>query len=75
MVAYLRLISAYTSYQLERVPMEVLDFAYYHLLKDKTETEVRKELSKKGWKNIKDQDYIFKSIGAVIDANDLRRMD
>lgn len=46
---YFKLASTLTKYIIERVPPEVVDFTFYHLLKDKTEEEVRAELAKKGW--------------------------
>ncbi len=37
LIGMLRLISSLTNYQLERVPMPVVDFAFYHFVKEKTE--------------------------------------
>ena len=74
-VGVLRLVSNLTAYQLERVPMEVVDFAYYHFVKEKTEDQVRSELSKMGWAEKQDQDEVFESIGAVQGATELRRME
>ncbi|GAB3540228.1 hypothetical protein GCM10027443_37860 [Pontibacter brevis] len=71
----LRLVSNLTSYQLERVPMEVVDFAFYHFVKEKTEDQVRTELSKMGWTEEQDQDEVFESIGAVQGATELNRME
>ncbi len=71
----LRLGSNLTSYQLERVPMEVVDFAYYHFIKKKTEHQVRFELSKMGWTEKRDQDDVFESIGAIQGAALLNRME
>lgn len=70
----LKLITSITVYQLERIPTEVVDFAYYHLVKDKTEIEVRKELSSKGWSEKQCQDEVFEAIGAIHDATELNRM-
>jgi len=74
-VGVLKLASALTAYQLERVPMEVVDFAFYHFVKEKTEAQVRTELSKMGWTAAQDQDEVFKSIAAVQEVNDLKRME
>lgn len=72
-VALLRLISNIALYQLDRVPKEVWDFAFYHLVKDKTENEVRVELSKKGWSEKRNQDEVFEAIGAIHDVKELSR--
>ena len=40
-----------------------MDFAYYHFVKGKDENGVRKELAKKGWSNVKDQDDVFEAMG------------
>ena len=74
-VGNLRLISSLTSYQLQRVPIEVVDFAYYHFVKEKTEDQVRTELSKMGWVKAQDQDEVFESIGAMQGATELMRME
>lgn len=71
----LRLASSLTSYQIERVPMEVVDFAYYYFVKKKTDNQVRTELSKMGWIEKQDQDEVFESIGAINGATELNRME
>lgn len=72
-VALLRLISNITSYQLNRIPGEVIDFAFYHFLKDKTENEVRIELSQKGWSEKRNQDEVFEAIVAINEVKELSR--
>ena len=74
-VGVLRLSSSLISYSLERVPMEVVDFAYYHFVKDKTENQVRAELAKMGWNKSQDQDEVFESIGALQGATEMNRME
>ncbi|HAA12186.1 MAG TPA: hypothetical protein DCE41_10995 [Cytophagales bacterium] len=74
-IGMLRLASNLTSYQLERVPMEVVDFAFYHFVKNKTENQVRSELSKLGWTEEQDQNEVFESIGALQVATELNRME
>lgn len=74
-VGILRLSSALISYSIDRVPMEVMDFAYYHFVKEKTEDQVRDELSKKGWSKKQEQDEVFESIGAMQGANEMNRME
>lgn len=74
-VGILRLSSSLISYSLERVPIEVVDFAYYHFVKEKTEDQVRAELAKMGWDKTQDQDEVFESIGALQGATEFRRME
>jgi hypothetical protein len=64
-IAYTRVATHLTQYQLERVPMEVVNFAFYHFLKGKTEQEVRQKLFQKGWTNKEDQNNVFVSIGII----------
>ncbi len=72
-ITTLRVILSLTKYQLERIPPEVRDFAYYHFVKDKTEKQVREELSKMGWNNSQNQDEVFESIGAIDTSIELSR--
>lgn len=62
-------------HQLERVPMEVVEFASYHFVKEKTESQVRFELSKLGWTEKQDQDEVFESIGTIQERNEINRME
>jgi len=64
-ISYVQLASHLTQFQLERVPMEVVDFAVYHFVKGKDDNEVRRELSKMGWSKEEDQNDVFESIGAL----------
>lgn len=73
-IAYIQLTSRLIQYRLEKVPMEVVDFAFYHFVKGKNESEVRHELSKMGWSNKEDQDDIFTAIGAIQDRHELNRI-
>lgn len=75
LIGILRLSSSLISYSLERVPMEVVDFAYYHFVKEKTEEQVRTELAKMGWNKSEDQDEVFESIGALQGATEMNRME
>ena len=61
-ISYAEFIPSLVKLQIERVPLEVVDFAYYHFLKGKTEEQVRVELSKMGWNEELDQDEVFESI-------------
>jgi hypothetical protein len=74
-VGVLRLSSSLISYLLERVPTEVIDFAYYYFVKDKTEDQVRDELSKMGWTEKQDQEEVFEAIEAIQGATEMNRME
>lgn len=74
LISYVRLASIVTRYKIERIPAEVVDFAFYNAVKDKAEEEIRNELSAKGWKNKQNQDEIFEAIGAIQDANELSKI-
>lgn len=74
LISYLRLFSIVTSYKIERVPIEVVDFAFYHLVKDKTEQEVRNELSKKGWTHKQNQDEVFEAIEGIQVGKELSKI-
>ncbi|KFF12736.1 hypothetical protein IW15_08040 [Chryseobacterium soli] len=71
---YLRIIAVLTKYIIERVPIEVVDFAYYHVVKEKSEQEVRSELSKKGWSDKQNQDEVLEAIGGLHAAKELNRI-
>lgn len=71
---YLKIISILTKFTIERVPIEVVDFAYYHFVKEKTEEEVRNELAKKGWTNKINQDEVFEAIGGFQTATEIHRI-
>ncbi|UKB83377.1 hypothetical protein LF887_20550 [Chryseobacterium sp. MEBOG06] len=71
--AYLKIVTVFTKYLIERVPIEVVDFTYYFLLKDKSEEEIRKELAKKGWSDIKNQNEVFEAVGGWQNATQLNR--
>ena len=64
-IAYLLMVTSLINYIAERVPQEVVDFAYYHFLKNKTESQVRNELIKMGWVTKECQDEVFMAIEAI----------
>lgn len=74
LLASVRLFHIYTNYQFERVPIEVIDFAFYHGVKEKTEIEIRNELAKMGWTETQDQNEVFEAIGAIQDSMEVERM-
>ncbi len=73
-VAYLRILSIIIAYQLGKIPIEVLDFCSYHLIKGKSENEIRIELSKKGWTTKENQQEVFEAIGAIYGSMELSRL-
>lgn len=58
---------------IDRVPMEVVDYTYFQIMQGKNETQVRSELSKKGWKDKGLQDMVFEAMGAISEAMELNR--
>lgn len=73
-LALLRLISILTTYQIERIPNEVLDFGAYYFIKGKSEVEIRNELSKKGWTTVENQNEVFEALSAVGEKFELIRL-
>ncbi|AZA48489.1 hypothetical protein EG346_09965 [Chryseobacterium carnipullorum] len=71
---YLKIIAVLTKYIIGRVPIEVVDFAYYHLVKEKSEEQIRSELAKKGWPDKKNQDEVLEAIGGWQNATELNRV-
>ncbi len=71
---YLQIVATLTKYIIGRVPIEVIDFAYYHLIKEKSEKEIRSELAMKGWSDKKNQDEVFEAIGGMQNAIELNRI-
>ena len=73
-VTLLRTVSAVVVYQMERTPSDVVDFAYYHFVKGKSESEVRLELSRMGWTDHRCQTEVIESISAVGERQELIRV-
>lgn len=72
-IGLLKLVSGIIKHQLSRIPPEVLDFAVYLFIKEKSEDQVRTELSKFGWSKNQDQNYVIEAVGAIGDAQEMRR--
>lgn len=70
LVGTLRLISGLNDYILKRVPEEVVNFTFFHFVKNKTENEVRDELSQKGWSTEQSQNEVFEAIVAIQGINE-----
>lgn len=73
-IATVFVIGHLTKFQLNRIPPEVIDFAFYHFIKDKTEDQVRHELASKGWTNKQNQDEVFEAIGALQTSQEFNRV-
>ncbi|EDM45094.1 hypothetical protein SCB49_03199 [unidentified eubacterium SCB49] len=53
------------NYMIEKIPEKVLEYTIYLFDIGKQESEVRAELSQKGWNEKSDQDEIFEALGAI----------
>ena len=73
-LSHLKLFDILIAYSMERVPSDVVDFAYYHSIKGKSEEGVRKELTKKGWSDVKNQAEVFAAIEAYQNTDKLNRI-
>lgn len=58
---------------IDRVPMTVIDHAYFHFMQGKSETDVRGELHSKGWKEKGAQDMVFEAMSAISESMELDR--
>lgn len=70
---YINLTRILTSYVIQRIPTEVIDFAFYHFVKGKDEVEVRAELSSLGWTNEQNQNEVFEAIEGIQGINEMNR--
>lgn len=68
-----KLVSGIIKHQLSRIPPEVLDFVIYLFIKDKSEEQVKMELSKREWSNSVDQNYVMEAVGAMGVVQEMRR--
>ena len=53
------------NYMIEKIPEKVLEYTIYLFDIGKQESEVRAELSQKGWNKKSDQDDIFEALGSI----------
>ena len=72
-ISWITFIRSIIKFLIERVPPEVVNFAYYHIVKGKTEEQLRAELSSMGWADTLNQDEVFESIDALQGATELNR--
>jgi hypothetical protein len=74
-ISIIKTLTSLVMFQLEKVPKEVTEFAYYHFLKGKNEQSVRQELYKMGWKDDRVQREVIESIAAVGESQELGRIE
>lgn len=67
-VFWLRIVSYISLLQVKRIPDEVFEFVEYLIVKNKSEAEIRYELSKRGWKSEQVQDEVFEAFGGYTQA-------
>lgn len=70
---YVSLTRFLISYVVKRIPTEVIDFAFFHFLKDKDEHQVRSELSSLGWSDEQHQNEVLEAISGIQGNNELNR--
>ena len=71
---WLGLIKYISVLNAEKIPPEVMEFVSYLMNKNKTEKQIRYELSKHGWDSEKDQDAVFDSIGGILQIQELSKI-
>lgn len=75
LIGSIRLNSVLSAYLIKRVPLEVSDFAMFHLIRGKTEPQVKIELSKMGWTELQSQKEVFEAIEAIQEGQGFRRTE
>lgn len=72
-IGIIKLTATVNAHEFEKVPSEVVNFAYYHMIKEKNEDQIRDELSKLEWSKKEDQDLVFQAIAALKDTIEINR--
>jgi hypothetical protein len=72
-ISYFRIINKVIDYNIKRVPEEVIEFTIYLFNQDKTETEIKTELYKKGWKKDEEFELVMQAIGSIQTVNEIVR--
>ena len=72
-LAMSQIASSIMNYSIEKIPEKVLEYVFYLLDNDKSESEIRAELASKGWNNPEDQQEVFDAVGAVYDFQQSNR--
>ncbi|MEO9884860.1 MAG: hypothetical protein ABJR05_11670 [Balneola sp.] len=73
-IFWLTLIGYISVLKAERIPLEVMEFVSYLMIKNKTEKQIRYELSKYGWDSEKDQNVVFDSLGGIKQIQELSKI-
>ncbi|WP_289056132.1 hypothetical protein [Carboxylicivirga marina] len=73
LIAYINVLKIIIGYTIDRVPDDVINFAIYNMAKNKTESEIKIELSKKGWKNEIEHEVVFEAIGCIYGGQQINR--
>lgn len=71
-IAILRVNNNLRAFKIKRVPQEVTDFAYNQFLEGKNQNQVRMELTRKGWVNLKEQKEVMEAVEAFYGRKNLR---
>jgi hypothetical protein len=64
-LAHAKALGVIMKYMIEKIPEKVLEYTIYLFDIGKQESEVRAELSQKGWNKKTDQDDIFEALAAL----------
>jgi hypothetical protein len=64
-LAVARVAAISANFVIEKIPEQVLEYTIYLFKMEKSESEVRAELSQKGWRKRSDQDSIFEALGTL----------
>ncbi|MEG0984293.1 hypothetical protein, partial [Algoriella sp.] len=70
---YLNLTRFLISYVVKRIPTEVIDFAFFHFIKGKTEQQVRAELASLNWSDEQNQNEVFEALDGIQGNNEMNR--
>ncbi len=70
---YINLARILIDYVVKRIPPEVIDFTFFHLVKGKDEHQVRRELTYLGWADEQNQNEVFEAIDGIQGNNEMNK--
>lgn len=73
LIAQFKAVGILLDHMVKQVPESVIEYTIYLFEKDKSESEVRAELTKKGWNKKEDQEAVFDAIGIIMGYNQAAR--
>lgn len=73
-IGKLLLLTKLVKYAISRVPEEVAEFAAYHYSQAESEENMKKELTKMGWKTEQDHQMVMEALEGFGAARELRRV-